>query len=218
MTRVSGLYAITPEESDTEKLLLRVEAVLSGGCRLVQYRHKTAPPSVRVQQARLLARLCAQAGAALIVNDDPRLAVEAGAAGVHLGRDDGAVSAARALMPPEAVIGVSCYDDLDRAVRLRGEGADYVAFGSFFASTVKPGAVRPQVSMLAKARTRLDCPVVAIGGITIGRAPELVSAGAHALAVITDVFEAPDLAARAREYQSLFQVAPRSQPTLVPSS
>lgn len=216
MTPVAGLYAITPEDADTGRLASRVEAVLSGGCRLVQYRQKTAPASLRARQARVLSTLCARAGAALIVNDDPRLAAEAGAAGVHLGRDDGGVAAARALLPPGAVVGVSCYNDLDRASRLRDEGADYVAFGSFFASSVKPGAVRPSLSILERARAHLDCPVVAIGGITVERVPDLLCAGAHALAVITDLFEAPDPAARAAEYQSLFQAALGSQPSSVP--
>jgi thiamine-phosphate pyrophosphorylase len=215
MTPISGLYALTPEDPDDGRLAARVAAVLEGGCRLVQYRQKHADAQVRRRQAAALASLCQRAGAALIVNDDAQLAAEVGAAGVHLGRDDGSVAAARALLPA-GTVGVSCYDSLARAERLRAEGADYVAFGSFFPSSVKPGAVRPPLSLLAEARARLDCPVVAIGGVTLARVPQLVAAGADALAVITDLFESPDPAARAGEYGRAFQAAWRGQSTLVP--
>lgn len=215
MTLVSGLYALTPEDADEGRLAARVARVLEGGCRLVQYRQKNADAHARRRQAAALAALCARAGAALVVNDDARLAADVGAAGVHLGRDDGSVARARALLPG-GIVGVSCYDSLERALRLRAEGADYVAFGSFFASAVKPGAVRPPVSLLTEARARLDCPLVAIGGITLARVPQLVAAGADALAVITDLFDSPDPAARAGEYGRAFQAARRGQSTLVP--
>lgn len=212
---IVGLYAITPEEADTERLVARVGRVLRGGCRLVQYRCKDASPATRLKQAAALAGLCERAGAALIVNDDARLAAQVGAAGVHLGRDDGGVAQARALLPA-GVVGVSCYDSLERALRARSEGADYVAFGSFFPSAVKPGAARPPLSLLSEARARLDCAVVAIGGITRARAPAVLAAGAHALAVITDVFEAEDPAGRAAEYLDCFPAAWRGHSTLVP--
>lgn len=215
MIPIAGLYALTPEEVDDGRLAERVARVLEGGCRLVQYRQKQADGAVRRRQAARLAALCARAGAALIVNDDARLAAEAGAAGVHLGREDGAVAAARALLPA-GLIGVSCYDSLARARRLRAEGADYVAFGSFFPSPVKPHAVRAPLSLLEEASARLDCPVVAIGGITLATAPRLVAAGADALAVITDLFDAPDPAARAGEYGRIFLAARSGLPTLVP--
>ncbi len=215
MTPISGLYALTPEEPDAGRLVARVAEVLEGGCRLVQYRQKHADAPARRRQAAALAALCARSGAMFIVNDDARLAAEVGAMGVHLGRDDGSVAAARALLPA-GTVGVSCYDSLARAEQLRAEGADYVAFGSFFPSSVKPGAVRPPLSLLEQARARLDCPVVAIGGITLARVPELLAAGADAVAVITDLFESPEPAARAGEYGRAFQAARRGQSTLVP--
>lgn len=215
MIPVAGLYAITPQDADTQRLIRRVGRVLEGGCRLVQYRGKEADMATRMAQAGALAQLCAREGAALIVNDDARLAAQVGAAGVHLGRDDGTVAEARALLP-DGVVGVSCYDSLERALQLRAAGADYVAFGSFFPSAVKPGAVRPPLSLLSQARARLDCAVVAIGGITREHAPGLLAAGAHALAVITDLFEADDPAARAAEYAEFFQAASRGRSTLVP--
>jgi thiamine-phosphate pyrophosphorylase len=204
--QIAGLYAITPQETDTNRLMRRVGRVLDGGCRLVQYRCKDASAEHRASQAAALSKLCESAGAALIVNDDAWLAAQVGAAGVHLGREDNGVAEARAMLP-HGVVGVSCYDSLERALRLRAEGADYVAFGSFFPSAVKPGAVRPPLGLLGEARASLDCAVVAIGGVTRARAPQLLAAGAHALAVITDLFEAEDPAARAAEYVEFFQAA-----------
>ncbi len=215
MMPIEGLYAITPEDADTERLVKRVGRVLDGGCRLVQYRCKVYGAVKRLSQAEALAQLCRRAGAALIVNDDARLAAHVGAAGVHIGRDDGGVDEARALLP-DGVVGVSCYDSLERALQLRSSGADYVAFGSFFPSAVKPGAVRTPLSLLGEAREALDCAVVAIGGVTRARAPQLLAAGAHAFAVISDLFEAEDPAMRAAEFVEVFQAARRGHSTLVP--
>lgn len=213
MSRIEGVYALTPDLVDTDALVALVEQVLEGGVRLVQYRAKTAGPGLRREQCARLVSLCRRHAAALIVNDDAALAAQVGAAGVHLGRDDGTIAQARQLLPPDAVVGVSCYDDLARARRLRAEGADYVAFGSFFPSSIKPLAVRPVPAMLADARRLLDCPVVAIGGITLGNAPTLIAAGADAVAVISDLFQATDVRGRAREFHQLF----RNRPSVVTS-
>jgi len=172
----------------------QVEAALLGGARAIQYRNKTAAPSLAREQAAALAALCREHGALLIVNDDARLAREVDAAGVHVGEDDPDLPAARAIVGPSRIVGVSCYDDLDRARRLVAQGADYIAFGSFFASQVKPGARRADVALVAPARA-LGVPVVAIGGITSANAPVLVKAGVDAVAVISDVFARDDLAA-----------------------
>lgn len=208
MSKIEGLYALTPDMADTEALLAVVAQALDGGVRLVQHRAKSASAATRTGQAQGLVALCRRHGAALIVNDDAMLAARVGADGVHLGRDDASVAEARRVLPPGAIIGVSCYDDPARALRLRAEGADYVAFGSFFASSVKPLAVRPSVSLLADARRTLDCPIVAIGGITLTNAPDLIAAGADALAVITDLFSAPDVRARAAGFCRLFLRTP----------
>lgn len=206
--RLRGLYVLTPDVLDADELLIRVAAALAGGARIVQYRRKRTDAAARVEEASRIARLCRRAGALLIVNDDARLATEIGADGVHLGRDDGGVAEARAVVGSEAIIGVSCYDQLALAIEAQRQGADYVAFGSFFASSVKPYAVRPPVTLLAEARRTVRCPIVAIGGITLERAPVLVSAGADALAVISDIFDAPDVQARASAYSQLFGQAP----------
>lgn len=199
-----GLYAITPDGLGTAELLRRVELALLGGARLVQYRNKPADAALRREQAATLAALCHAHGAHLIVNDDLRLALEAGADGVHLGREDGDLAAARAALGLGKLLGVSCYDDMERAREARRIGADYIAFGSFFASPTKPAAVRAALTLPAAAKAELGLPVCAIGGITLQNAPQLINAGADLLAVITDLFEAPDIRARAAAYTSLF--------------
>jgi len=182
-----GLYAITPDEDDTAHLALKVEAAIAGGATAIQYRNKRADAGLRRAQAHELAAICERLATFFIVNDDAAVAHEAGADGVHIGEHDPDVAAARAIVGDAAVIGVSCYDDIARARRLVAQGADYVAFGSFFASTVKPGARHADPSLLSAAKA-LGVPVVAIGGITAHNARTLIEAGADAVAVISDVF------------------------------
>ena len=212
--RLAGLYALTPDELDTPRLVAAVGAALDGGARAIQYRNKAAPPDVRRAQAQPLARLVAARGALFIVNDDAALAAAVGADGVHVGEDDGSVAAARAIVGEGALIGVSCYDDPARADAAVRDGADYVAFGSFFPSSTKPGARRATVGLLRQAR-RLGVPVVAIGGIDARNARALVEAGADALAVIRDVFERPTpqaIAAAAAAIAAVFSATTSSPP------
>jgi thiamine-phosphate pyrophosphorylase len=192
-----GLYAVTRDDENTARMAAHVEAALLGGARAIQYRNKQATPSLARTQVAALAALCRKRGALLIVNDDARLASEVDADGVHVGEDDPDLPAARAIVGPSKIVGVSCYGDLDRARRLVAQGADYIAFGSFFASRVKPGARRADVALVAPARA-LGVPVVAIGGITAANAPVLVKAGVDAVAVISDVFARDDVAAITR--------------------
>jgi thiamine-phosphate pyrophosphorylase len=199
-----GLYAVTPDDADTRALVARVTAALTGGVRVVQYRNKIASPDLRREQALAIKGACDAYGALLIINDDAELAHEIDAAGVHIGADDGDVEAARTRVGEGKLIGVSCYRSLELAQDAQDEGADYVAFGSFFASSVKPGAVRAPLDLLREAKRRLDVPVVAIGGITIDNAPQLIEAGADALAVITAVFGANDVATASRNFDALF--------------
>ncbi len=195
MRRLRGLYAITPPD------LSRVEAALASGalCAL-QYRAKDADAPRRLREARHLSRLCRAHGVPLIVNDDVELALAVDAAGAHLGRDDGDLAAARARLPGR-LLGASCYDRPELARRAVAAGADYVAFGSVFDSPTKPAAVRAPLALFA---LDVGVPKVAIGGITLDNAPRVLAAGADCLAVITDLFDAADVAARAREYGRLF--------------
>jgi thiamine-phosphate pyrophosphorylase len=196
-----GLYAIS---DGGPHLATSVEAAIRGGARLVQYRDKSADGSRRLREAKALLELCRGHGLPLIVNDDVALAAEIGADGVHLGKDDGRVQDARVRLGPRALIGVSCYDSLERALQAAHDGADYVAFGSFFASDSKPAAVRAPLALLTEARSRLSIPLCAIGGITPDNGTTLVAAGADMLAVIQGLFGAKDVAAAAKAYSELF--------------
>lgn len=204
MTRLEGLYAITPDWPDTALLLASTEAVLAGGCRLLQYRNKTAHPGRRAEQAEALRVLTRRHDALLIVNDDLELAIAVAADGVHLGQDDGDPQAARRRLGPSGIVGVSCYQSLDAARRAHAAGADYLAFGSFFASATKPRAGRATPDLIAAARAELALPVVAIGGITPENAKMLVAAGADMLAVITALYNVADPLRASQEFTQLF--------------
>ena len=202
--RVAGLYAVTPDESDTRSLFAGVEAALAGGARAVQYRHKSADAGLQLAQGRALLDLCRRHQRPLIINDHLDLALELDADGLHLGAEDGDLAGARARLGKGKILGASCYNRLETALEAEQAGATYVAFGSFFPSTVKPGAVRAPLSLLGAARERLSVPIVAIGGITLANAPRLIKAGADGLAVISAVFGAPDVEAAARDFTALF--------------
>lgn len=204
--RLRGLYAITPEASDTSWLAARVEECLQGGAALVQYRAKEASRELALEQARRLAELCRAHRVPLIVNDSLDLAIAAGADGVHLGREDPAVRRARAALPA-GLIGVSCYDDPERARSGAAAGADYVAIGSVFASATKPLARRTSLANLAAAKSVCGLPVAAIGGITLENAPLAIAAGADMVAVISALFAAADVRAAARSFARLFEGA-----------
>lgn len=197
-----GLYAITPDDLEGAALTALARAALAGGAVVLQYRNKTAGPTQRLSDARALGAACRDSGAVFIVNDDPRLALEADADGVHLGREDEDVGSARALLG-RRIIGVSCYDRISLARTAVAAGADYVAFGSVFASTTKPCAVRAPLDLFAQAKP-LSVPMVAIGGITLANAARAIDAGADCVAVISDLFSASDVTARARAYAALF--------------
>ncbi len=208
--RRRGLYAITPDENDTARLLARVTAVLDAGAAWLQYRNKQADRPLRGEQASALLGVCRRFDVPLIINDDWRLAADIGAAGVHLGEDDGDLRQARDAMGGDALIGASCYDDIERARRAVDQGAGYIAFGAFFPSPTKPHARRAAPALL-EAAAALGVPRVAIGGITPDNAPSLVAAGADLVAVISGVFDAADPAGEARAYLRAF-AAPLSQP------
>jgi thiamine-phosphate pyrophosphorylase len=200
-----GLYVITDTQHESlDTLLAAVAGVLDGGARTVQYREKSGDSARRVREARALVGLCRARGVPLIVNDDVALAAATGADGVHLGEHDMAPADARAQLGSGAIIGVSCYDSLERAEDARAHGADYVAFGSFFPSPTKPHARRPPIDLLTQARARIALPIVAIGGITPENGAVLIDAGAHALAVVSGVFGQPDVRAAARRYAALY--------------
>ena len=198
-----GLYLITPDERDPARLLERVLPLLPFAACLQLRAKSMADRALRDAGTRLRAA-CAETGVAFIVNDDARLAHELDADGVHLGEHDGGIAGARALLGDDAIVGVSCYDDIERARALAGEGADYIAFGAFFPSPTKPNARRASIALLRDSAD-LGVPRVAIGGITPDNARSLVEAGADLIAVISGIFDAPDPVATARAYLSNFQ-------------
>jgi thiamine-phosphate pyrophosphorylase len=201
---IAGLYAITPDTDDTPGLIEKVEAALSGGACLLQYRNKTANPALRLTQGRALLALCREYQVPLVINDHLDLALALDAH-LHLGAEDGLLAQARARLGPGKILGASCYRSIDTALEAQKAGADYVAFGGFFPSTIKPGmTAHTPLALLQEARQRLSVPVAAIGGITIDNAPRLVSAGADSVAVITALFGAPDIGAAARSFSALF--------------
>ncbi len=201
-----GLYAITDSILiSPENLVEAVAFAIQGGAQMIQYRHKGGAPEQRQWEASDINNMCRALGVPLIINDDVELAAQVMAAGVHLGRDDADVAAARAKLGPRAIIGVSCYNDLQRAIDAEKAGADYVAFGSFFPSRVKPDAVKAEVALLKEAKQKLTIPVVAIGGITADNGRQLIDAGADMLAVITEVFGQADIKAAAEKIAQLFE-------------
>lgn len=200
-----GLYAITDSVcTPPASLCLQVEQAIQGGARVIQYRDKQATAAQRRQRATALLVLCRSLRVPLLINDDLELAATIGADGVHLGEHDGTAAQARARLGPQALIGVSCYDRLQRAEQAQAEGASYVAFGRFFASHSKPAARQAPPELLTEARRRLALPVVAIGGITPHNGAALVRAGANLLAVIHGVFCTSDSQRAAAQYAALF--------------
>lgn len=198
-----GLYAITPDWDDTGHLLEVTEALLRGGVRRLQYRHKTASPKLRREQALGLRELCLRFDVPLLINDEIALAQELGVS-AHLGREDGDLAAARAALGPKALLGASCYGEIELAIAAVAAGADHVAFGAMYPSPTKPLAPTAPHSLLRQARQDLNVPVVCIGGITVANAASLLQAGANFVAVISDLYSAVNPEERARQYAALF--------------
>lgn len=203
--KLAGLYAITPDEPSTEILVSKVGQALRGGASVVQYRNKAAGPELRLEQGRALAALCREADACFIVNDDLALALELDADGAHLGAEDGDLARARKQLGQGKLLGASCYDRIELAEAAAQAGVDYLAFGSVFSSVTKPAAVRAPLSLFAEARRIFSLPLVAIGGITLQNAPQVFAAGADAVAVISALFDAGDIAASAAGFTRLHQ-------------
>lgn len=205
--KLRGLYAITDSKLLADgRLLPYAEAALAGGARLLQYRDKSDDDRRRLREAQALRDLCERHGAQLIINDDAELAARLGA-GLHLGQDDGSLSAARALLGRRAIIGATCHARLELAEEAVAQGASYVAFGRFFDSNTKPGAPAATPAMLEQARQRFSLPIVVIGGVTLDNAPDLIARGASLVAVVHALFAAEsarEVERRARAFSELF--------------
>ncbi|QKI89472.1 thiamine phosphate synthase [Thiomicrorhabdus xiamenensis] len=188
-SRIQGLYAITdPSLCPNDQLLAKVEAAIQGGAKVLQYRDKTQSTEVQIKMASRLVTLCRQHNVCFIINDDIQLAKTVQADGVHLGKDDSAIESARETLGQNAIIGISCYNSLQRAQQMQQAGADYVAFGRFFPSRSKPQAPQADLQTLIQAREQLEIPIVAIGGINRNNAHQVIGSGADSVAVIQGVF------------------------------
>lgn len=209
LTIIRGLYAVTPDEQNTDLLLAKVEAALRGGINVLQYRNKRADHKLQTQQARAILPLCRQYQVPLIINDSVKLCLTLDADGVHLGADDGNLSEARARLGPGKILGASCYNRLDLALAAAQAGADYAAFGACFASGTKPNAVVAPLDLFAQAKSTIQIPLVAIGGINEDNAAQVIAAGADAVAVVGALFgyeNAVVIEESARRFSKFFQV------------
>jgi len=203
--RISGIYAITPDLIDTTNLVMLTQQVLISGVQLIQYRNKIADNALKLEQAALLSTLCYEFNTPLIINDDLDLAIKVGADGVHLGAEDIAVVEARRRLGPGKIIGASCYNKLRYAIEAENYGADYVAFGSFYISSTKPGAVSAPINLLRKAKQYLQTPVVAIGGIDSENIIELAYKGADAVAVSSSIFNSINIQLETKKLSCIFK-------------
>lgn len=204
--QLSGLYAITDASiTDPEKTIKTVEQALRGGAQIIQFRDKSSDHGQRLQICTSIRKLTKQANALFIVNDDVALAKKVQADGVHLGQNDTELTDARKQLGPNSLIGVSCYNRFDLAEQAVNQGADYIAFGSFFPSSTKPDAVKADIELLIRAKQELDIPIVAIGGITIENGGSLIEAGADMLAVVEGLFGQADIETTAKQFSSLFK-------------
>lgn len=201
---IKGVYALTPGNANTDGLLRQVRLALSGGAQVIQYRNKTADSALRLLQAQALRALTLEFGVTFIINDDASLAHAVSADGVHLGASDGDIATARRLLGHNKLVGVSCYNQLSLAHSATLAGADYVAFGAFYTSSVKPEAAVAMPDLLQNAHAELRIPIVAIGGINAENGAALVTAGADALAVISAVFDAADIRLATQNLTKLF--------------
>ncbi len=202
---IKGLYAVTPDEPDTDVLLAKVEAALQGGISVLQYRNKKAGHQLLTQQARAILPLCQQYKVPLIINDSVKLCLTLGADGVHIGADDGNLNEIRTRLGPNKILGASCYNRLDLALSAQQAGANYVAFGACFASSTKPNAPVASLDLFKLAQVQLTIPSVAIGGITLTNASQAIKAGASSIAVINAIFNATDVKLTTQQFRQIFK-------------
>jgi thiamine-phosphate pyrophosphorylase len=156
------------------------------------------------EQAGLLLQLCREYGIPLIINDHIELVAALDADGVHVGRADGSIGEARRRLGRNKIVGASCYDSLDLALRAEESGADYVAFGAFFPSLTKTDTVPVSIRLVEQAKKKVTVPVVGIGGIRLANAATVIQSGCDAIAVCNDLFATKNVEAQAKQYARLF--------------
>ena len=201
---IKGLYAITPDSADLNTLIQKTKSAIEGGAFMVQYRSKIQDRDVKMQQCAAILRLCREHNVPCIVNDDVEMCRTLKADGVHLGEEDDNIAEVRHILGEDAIIGSSCYDQLDRAKTAQKEGASYVAFGAMFATSTKPNAPRATLALLKEAKREIQIPIVAIGGITVNNAHDVIKTGIDAIAVINSLYEAKSIKETAETFVKMF--------------
>jgi thiamine-phosphate pyrophosphorylase len=201
---IKGLYAITPDMADLNTLIHKTKLAIEGGAFMVQYRSKIQDHAVKIQQCAAILRLCREYGVPCIVNDDVGMCLNLEADGVHLGENDDNIAEVRAILGEDSIIGSSCYDQLNRAKQAQKEGASYVAFGAVFPTSTKPNAPRATLELLREAKREIQIPIVAIGGITMNNAHDVIETGIDAIAVITSLYESNSIKETAETFSQMF--------------
>ena len=201
---IKGLYAITPDMADLNTLIQKTQLAIEGGAFMVQYRSKIHDRDVKMQQCAAILRLCREYKIPCIVNDDVDMCRILEADGVHLGEKDDNIADVRRILGEDAIIGSSCYDQLNHAKQAQNEGASYVAFGAMFETLTKPNAPRATLELLREAKSQIQIPVVAIGGITMNNAHDVIETGIDAIAVINSLFEAKTIKETAETFSKMF--------------
>ncbi|OGE21689.1 MAG: thiamine-phosphate diphosphorylase [Candidatus Dadabacteria bacterium RBG_19FT_COMBO_40_33] len=203
---LKGLYVITDKKLiPRDRFIETVEKAIQGGAKIIQLREKDTPEEEIIRLGKELLKITRRYGIPLIINDSPKLAMEIGADGVHLGKDDTEISEARKILGGEAIIGVSCYGDIERGLQAEKEGADYLAFGTPFFTPTKPDRKTTPFEILKEAKRRIKTiPIFAIGGITKGNAKSVLETGVDGIAVITAVFSSPNPEEAARNLADFF--------------
>ena len=201
---IKGLYAITPDMADLNTLIQKTQLAIEGGAFMVQYRSKIQDRDVKMQQCAAILRLCREYKIPCIVNDDVDMCRALEADGVHLGEKDDNIAEVRRILGEDAIIGSSCYDQLNRAKLAQKEGASYVAFGAMFETSTKPNAPRATLELLREAKSQIQIPIVAIGGITMNNAHDVIETGIDAIAVINSLYESNSIKETAETLSSMF--------------
>ena len=201
---IKGLYAITPDSADLNTLIQKTQLAIEGGAFMVQYRSKIRDRDVKMQQCAAILRLCREYDVACIVNDDVEMCRILDADGVHLGENDDNIAEVKHILGEDSIIGSSCYDQLNRAKKAQKEGASYVAFGAVFPTPTKPNAPRATLELLREAKSEIQIPIVAIGGITMNNAHDVIETGIDAIAVITSLYESNSIKETAETFSQMF--------------
>jgi thiamine-phosphate pyrophosphorylase len=202
---IKGLYAVTPEQTDLFLLISQVESCIKGGARLIQYRCKKLSKIEQSKQARKIKIVCDYYKVPLIINDDIELCRILDADGVHLGKNDDSLEKARLVLGPSKIIGVSCYNSIDRVKKAVDKGATYIALGACFPTITKPNAPTASLDLIALVLKEFKIPVVAIGGITLENVEFLTKEGVSCIALINSLFKENDIEGTARQFSSLMK-------------